>query len=285
MSEQGANQLLKGVLLVIFAEAVLVATGVLIRTVAEALSVAQLVFLRNAFGLLIMLPLVLGAKGISLKTSRINLHLGRALVGVSAMSCLYYGWTHLPLGTAALLKQTAPLFMPLLALWFLKEKIHPILFWSLPIGFIGVALVLNPANAGLQLAVLIGLAGALLGAQAKIFVRKMKDTEPSRRVVFYFSLFASLFSAPFALQGWVALGWFELAGVIGIAALSTLAQLSMTKAYHSAPAGYLGPFTYSSVIIASLVGWLLWDETLATLTIAGMGLIVLGGVMTLKAKA
>ncbi len=285
MSEQGTNQLLKGVLLVIFAEAVLVATGVLIRSVAEALSVAQLVFLRNAFGLLIMLPLVLGVKGISLKTTCIHLHLGRALVGVSAMSCLYYGWTHLPLGTAALLKQTAPLFMPLLALWFLKEKIHPVLFWALPIGFVGVALVLNPANSGLQLAVLIGLAGALLGAQAKIFVRKMKDSEPSRRVVFYFSLFASLFSAPFAIQGWVALGWLELAGVIGIAALSTLAQLSMTKAYHSAPAGYLGPFTYSSVIIASLVGWFLWDETLATLTIVGMGLIVLGGVMTLKAKA
>lgn len=284
MSEQGENQLLKGVLLVIFAEAVLVATGVLIRSVAEALSVAQLVFLRNAFGLLIMLPLVLGVKGISLKTTCIHLHLGRALVGVSAMSCLYYGWTHLPLGTAALLKQTAPLFMPLLALWFLKEKIHPVLFWALPIGFVGVALVLNPANSGLQLAVLIGLAGAVLGAQAKIFVRKMKDSEPSRRVVFYFSLFASLFSAPFAIQGWVALGWLELAGVIGIAALSTLAQLSMTKAYHSAPAGYLGPFTYSSVIIASLVGWFLWDETLATLTIVGMGLIVLGGMMTLKAK-
>lgn len=285
MSEQGTNQLLKGVLLVIFAEAVLVATGVLIRSVAEALSVAQLVFLRNAFGLLIMLPLVLGVKGISLKTTCIHLHLGRALVGVSAMSCLYYGWTHLPLGTAALLKQTAPLFMPLLALWFLKEKIHPVLFWALPIGFVGVALVLNPANSGLQLAVLIGLAGAVLGAQAKIFVRKMKDSEPSRRVVFYFSLFASLFSVPFAIQGWVALGWLELAGVIGIAALSTLAQLSMTKAYHSAPAGYLGPFTYSSVIIASLVGWFLWDETLATLTIVGMGLIVLGGMMTLKAKA
>lgn len=284
MSEQGTNQLLKGVLLVIFAEAVLVATGVLIRSVAEALSVAQLVFLRNAFGLLIMLPLVLGVKGISLKTTCIHLHLGRALVGVSAMSCLYYGWTHLPLGTAALLKQTAPLFMPLLALWFLKEKIHPVLFWALPIGFVGVALILNPANSGLQLAVLIGLAGAVLGAQAKIFVRKMKDSEPSRRVVFYFSLFASLFSAPFAIQGWVALGWLELAGVIGIAALSTLAQLSMTKAYHSAPAGYLGPFTYSSVIIASLVGWFLWDETLATLTIVGMGLIVLGGMMTLKAK-
>ena len=285
MSEQGTNQLLKGVLLVIFAEAVLVATGVLIRSVAEALSVAQLVFLRNAFGLLIMLPLVLGVKGISLKTTCIHLHLGRALVGVSAMSCLYYGWTHLPLGTAALLKQTAPLFMPLLALWFLKEKIHPVLFWALPIGFVGVAIILNPANSGLQLAVLIGLAGAVLGAQAKIFVRKMKDSEPSRRVVFYFSLFASLFSAPFAIQGWVALGWLELAGVIGIAALSTLAQLSMTKAYHSAPAGYLGPFTYSSVIIASLVGWFLWDETLATLTIVGMGLIVLGGMMTLKAKA
>ena len=281
---------MQGVALVIAAEAVLVGTGVLIRILADTLPISQLVFLRNALGLLWMLPLVVGfnrvgSSGISLSTQRIHLHFLRALVGVSAMSCLYYGWTHLPLGTAALLKQAAPLFMPLLALWFLRERISPILKWSLPIGFVGVFLVLNPIHSGFQWAVLIGLIGAVLSALAKIVVRKMKDTEPSRRIVFYFSLFAALLSAPVALNDWRVLSTHEWAGVIAVAALSTLAQLSITRAYHNAPAGYLGPFTYSSVIIATLVGWFLWDETLDTITLMGMVLIVIGGVLTVRSKA
>ncbi|WP_248276898.1 DMT family transporter [Marinobacterium sp. LSUCC0821] len=279
------NQRLKGILLIIFAEAVLVVTGIVIRLLADSLPVAQLVFLRNALGLLIMLPIVFLGKGVSLRTSRIHLHVTRAAVGVSAMACLYYSWTHLPLGTAALLKQTAPLFMPLLALWFLRERISPILIWSLPIGFTGVALVLNPDRESMQWVLLLGLLGALLGGFAKVVIRMMKDTEPSRRVVFYFAFFSSLFSAPLAFQDWMPMGWVELAGVAIIAGLSTIAQLSITRAYHSAPAGYLGPFTYSSVIIASLVGWMIWDETLDWITILGMVLIVFGGVLTVRAKA
>lgn len=281
------NLLLQGVFFVIAAEAILVGTGIIIRILSDHVPISQLVFLRNALGLLWMLPLVmgfkaLGSKGISLRTERIHLHIIRAFIGVSAMSCLYFGWTHLPLGTAALLKQTAPLFMPMLALWFLGEKLNPVLWWSLPIGFVGVAWVLNPTNAGFQWALLVGLLGAVLGALAKIVVRKMKDTEPSRRIVFYFSLFAALLSAPFAVSDWVLLGRVEWLGVLAIAALSTLAQLSMTRAYHSAPAGYLGPFTFSSVIIATLVGWSIWDETLDMITVMGMLLILMGGVMTVK---
>lgn len=279
------DNLLRGVLLVILAEAVLVVTGIIIRTLGENLAVAQIVFLRNALGLLFIVPLTLGFHSVSIKTSRIHLHLMRALVGVSAMSCLYYGWTHLPLGTAALLKQTGPLFMPILALWFLRESIPTMLRWSLPIGFAGVALVLQPSSATLQLAVLIGLLGAVLSAAAKIFVRKMKDTEPSRRIVFYFTLFAALFSFPLAAMEWQWLTLNQWLGVAAIGGLSTLAQLAMTKAYHSAPAGYLGPFTYSSVAIATLLGWMIWDETLDALTLIGMVLILAGGVLTLRGKS
>ncbi len=275
---------LRGVLLVVFAEAVLIITGIIIRTLGESLPVAQIVFLRNALGLLFVLPLAFGFRAVSLKTERIHLHLGRALVGVSAMACLYYGWTHLPLGTAALLKQTGPLFMPLLALWLLGEAVPKVLRWSLPVGFVGVALVLQPSNSSLQWVMLIGLLGAVLGSAAKIFVRKMRDTEPSRRVVFYFSLFAALFSLPLALFDWQWLSFNQWIGVFAIGGLSTLAQLSMTRAYHSAPAAYLGPFTYSSVVMATVLGWMLWDETLDYLTITGMVLILLGGAITLRSK-
>jgi len=145
--------------------------------------------------------------------------------------------------------------------------------------------VLQPSSATIQLAVIAGLFGALLSALAKIYIRKMKATEPSRRIVFYFALFATLISAPFALTEWVPLTWQQWGGVAAIGALSTLAQLAMTRAYHNAPAGYLGPFTYSSVIIATLLGWMIWDESLRALTLMGMALILIGGILTVRAKS
>lgn len=285
MNTKGVERPLLGVSLVIFAEAILVVTGILIRELGTDIAVAQLVFLRNALGLLFMLVLLALQRDISLATNRLGLHFLRALVGVSAMSCLYYGWTHLPLGTAAVLKQTAPLFMPLLGLWMLGESIHPILKWTLPVGFLGVALILQPSDTAIQLALLIGLVGAVLGATAKIAIRKMRDTEPSRRIVLYFALFASVMSAPFAINTWVELELWQWVGVAAISALSTLAQLAMTRAYHNAPAGFLGPFTYSSVLIATLLGWALWNERLDLLTLSGMLLILAGGILTARAKS
>ncbi|HSG02983.1 MAG TPA: DMT family transporter [Marinobacterium sp.] len=285
MTNARVERPLLGVSLIIIAEVVLVFSGILIRELGSDISVLQLIFLRNAIGLVYMLLLVRLRGGISLRTSRIHLHFLRASVGVSAMACLYYGWTHLPLGTAALLKQTAPLFMPILGLWLLRESINPVLRWSLPVGFCGIALVLQPTNAGLQLAAIVGLAGAVLSALAKIYIRMMKETEPSRRIVFYFALFGTLISAPFALPQWTPLNGWQWSGVAAIGALSTLAQLAMTRAYHNAPAGYLGPFTYSSVIIATLLGWWIWDESLRMITLLGMAFILAGGVMTLRAGA
>ena len=276
---------LLGVSLIIFAEAVLVVTGILIRELGGDLGVMQLIFLRNIIGLLYMVVVVRLNGGISLRSSCLHLHFMRASVGVTAMGCLYYGWTHLPLGTAALLKQTAPLFLPILGLWLLRERIAPILRYSLPIGFCGIALVLQPSNASLQLAVIVGLVGAVLSALAKIYIRMMKETEPSRRIVFYFALFGTLLTAPFALLEWSPLTYWLWVGVAAIGALSTLAQLAMTRAYHNAPAGYLGPFTYSSVVIATLLGWLIWDESLRQTTLLGMTLILAGGVLTLRAKS
>lgn len=285
MSNATVERPLLGVSLIIGAEAILVITGILIRQLGADLGVAQLVFLRNIVGLLYMSVLIAIQGNLSLRTSRLHLHFMRAAIGVSAMTCLYYGWTHLPLGTAALLKQTAPLFLPLLGLWMLGERIHPILRISLPIGFSGVALVLQPSSATLQLAVVAGLVGAVLSALAKIYIRMMRQSEPSRRIVFYFALFATLISAPFALTSWSPLTYWQWAGVAAIGGLSTLAQLAMTRAYHNAPAGYLGPFTYTSVIMATLLGWLIWDESLRTLTLLGMALIVIGGVLTVRAKS
>ncbi len=64
------------------------------------------------------------------------------------MTCLFYSWGHLPLAQAALLKQTAPFFMPLIAFWWLGESVPKIVKLAILVGFIGVFLILNPQEGG-----------------------------------------------------------------------------------------------------------------------------------------
>jgi len=65
-----------------------------------------------------------------------------------------------------------------------------------------------------------------------------------------------------------------------VSGFATAGQLLMTRAYGLAPAAQVGPFTYVSVVFASLYGWLFWDELLDMLTIGGAILIAAAGVLT-----
>ncbi|MBS99708.1 MAG: EamA family transporter [Oceanospirillaceae bacterium] len=273
--------LFKAAALIVLSETSLVGAGLIIRVVSEELPVPVIVFMRNLMGLLLLAPLLLRAYG-ELATKNIHLHLMRALVGVSSMACLYYSWSTLPLGQAALLKQTAPFFIPVVAFWWLGEAVPTRVKLALLIGFAGVALILNPQEGSIETGLFVGLLGAALGATAKVTVRRMHLTEPPRRIVFYFSLFGALLSSIPAAMHWVTPNAATLIWLLGLGAASTLAQLLFTRAYAMVPAAQLGPFTYSSVVLAALVGWWLWDEMIAMMTILGMLLVFAGGVLTLN---
>lgn len=277
--------LVQGALLILLSEWALVASGIIIRQLSDHLPTEVLVFLRNSLGLLWMLPWMIRKGRRGLPTQRLHLHLLRALVGVTAMSCLYYAWANLTLAQAALLKQTSPFFVPIIAFFWLQERINAAVRWAILVGFMGVMLILQPGTAAFSLAVVVALMGAALGATAKVCIRAMRSTESPQQIVFYFALFGSLFAAIPAWNSWVMPGATDWLWLLALAAASTLAQLLLSRAYGLAGAGVLGPFTYASIPFAALAGWLIWDESLGWLTLGGMALVVLGGMLTLRGQA
>ncbi len=279
-----ANPLLQGALLILLSEWMLVASGIIIRQLSDSLPTEVLVFLRNSLGLVWLLPWIIRRGRRELPTRRIHLHLTRALVGITAMSCLYYAWANLPLGQAALLKQTSPFFVPLIAFIWLQERIGASVRWAILVGFLGVLLILQPGAGTLEWAVLIALAGAALGAMAKVCIRAMRTTESPQQIVFYFALFGSCFAALPAWLSWHTPQGADWIWLMALAAASTLAQLLLSRAYGLAGAGTLGPFTYASIPFAAFAGWLLWDESLGIWTLAGMGLIIAGGLLALSGR-
>lgn len=273
-----------GAWLILASEFFLVCAGMVIKHLNGAVSTEQTVFFRNLFGLVLLLPWLWRNGVQAVKTDCLHLHFLRALMGVSAMTCMFYAWANLPLAEAALLKQTMPLFVPIVAFFWMSERLSWHNLLALGLGFVGIVLVLNPMQeaATLNLAVLAGLLGAVMGGSTKVSIRRMRSSdEPAHRVVFYFALFASVLSALPAGLAWQPLTWVSLVWLSVLGVFATLAQLLLTVAYGHAPAGQLGAFTYASVIFAALLGWLLWGEALTLLAVLGMAIIIAAGLLVM----
>ena len=148
-----------GALLILASEFFLVCAGMVIKHLNGVVSTEQTVFFRNVFALLLLMPWLWRNGVQAVKTDCLHLHFLRSLLGVTAMSCMFYAWGHLPLAQSALLKQTMPLFVPIVAFFWMRERLSWRNFVAIGLGFAGVLLVLNPFQdaAVFNLAVVLGL--------------------------------------------------------------------------------------------------------------------------------
>lgn len=102
-------------------------------------------------------------------------------------------------------------------------------------------------------------------------------------MVFYFSLIAAITSGVGMLFGTVhSITMPGLFILLGLGSTATLAQLAMTRAYRTGKTLVAGSLSYSTVIFASIFGMILWGEALPLMGWIGMGLIIAGGVLSLK---
>lgn len=275
----------QGAACVLVGELLLALMGAQVKALAPDLGSPMLVFGRNALGLAIILPIMLWRQGPDcLRTSNLRFHVVRGVVGVSSMYCYFFSLGGLALTDAVLLKLTAPFFIPLIALLWLGERTSIWTLATIALGFCGVVVLLQPGQAGMEdvFFVMTGVSGAILGGTSKVAIRRMGTREPSARIVVYFGLVATTVSAPAALLHWQWPTLWQWLGLLSIAASATAAQMLITTAYRIAPAGRIGQFTYSSVVFAALLGWLIWSEPLTLHQAIGCFFIVGAGLLNMR---
>lgn len=274
---------LRGALLVTLAALMFASMGVLIRAASTAADTEQVVFLRNLFGLLFLLPLVM-RRGFaaSLRTQYPGWLLLRSLLGLVAMYCFFYALSQLPLAEAVLLNFTAPLFVPFAAMLILGERVGTAVGVAILIGFLGVLLVLNPSHGVYSMAALIGLASGAFAGLAMVTLRKLSATEPAGRVVLYYGLYCTGISALPALLDWHTPPPLTIVQLAAAGAFATLGQFLLSKGYSYAPAAQVAPFSYSAVVFAAFYGWLFWSELPGWMTLAGTLLIAGAGVLAIR---
>jgi drug/metabolite transporter (DMT)-like permease len=176
------------------------------------------------------------------------------------MSCFFYAIAHIGLSESTLLNATSPLFIGLLSMPILKEKVSTETAFALIIGFIGVVFILKPGTALFTFAALIGLCSGLFIASAKVLVRYMANTEPVLRTVFYFSITTTIYSGILMIWFWQTPNMHDIGMMVLAAICATGGQTLLTYSFTHNEAVSVAPFTYVTVVIATLIGWFGWNE-------------------------
>ncbi|WP_151981260.1 DMT family transporter [Acinetobacter guerrae] len=243
--------------------------GVLIRLASQTVDNASIVFFRNMVGLFIFLPFIF-RQGISFfKTEKLWMHTWRSIVGLTAMYGFFYAIAHLKLSNAMVFTYSSPIFIPLIAWLFLKEKVTHSMLIAAFLGLIGVIFIAKPDQGIFNQLSVIGLSAGFLAAMAFVTVRALTSTEPPERIVFYFCLFGTLLSAIPMFWVWRSYTFKELGLLISAGLLANISQLFMSNAYKLAPAGQIGPVNYIAIVFAGIWGYLFWQELPDTYSLIG----------------
>lgn len=272
------SPLLLGAALALATSLIMSIAAAAIKYTASYVSIEQIVLVQYAVCVAVMLPWLM-RKGIStLKTDKPGLHLIRGLCGWLCFYTYYLALDRIPMVEAALLRNAAPLCVPLLVLLWLGYRMPNRQWLPVLIGFFGIALVLKPQGDNLSLWHLVAFASALTLAGSIVSTRVLTGTEPTNRILFYYFGLSALFSLPLALQHWEPMPLFSIPLMTGIGLSVWVIMWLYTRAYSYAKATVIAPISYFGVLFTGLLGWLFWQQVPDMMAVIGAALIISGGI-------
>lgn len=227
-------------------------------------------------------------KGISIWGNRKDLLFARGAIGALALICVYYSVTTLPLAEATVLQYLHPMFTAVLALFFLKERLHLPTVICILLSFIGLLFIARPgflfgqAESGYPLiSIIAAILGALGSAIAYVIVRKLAQSDDPSVIIFYFPLIALPFSVILLGDQFVLPKSWEWFGLLMVGVFTQVGQIGLTKAMQTETAGRATAFSYLQVIFSVALGWVVFSEFPIMWTWIGGGLILLGALINL----
>ena len=271
---------LRGPLLVVIAVGIFAVMDTIAKYLARSYPVPGVIWARYAANLLILLAF-LAARGDlkRLRTARPGLQVMRGLLLAGASLLYFTSLTVLPLAEAAAIGFVMPLFLALLAVPMLGERMDGARLAAVLVGLLGALVIVRPGATLFTPYALLPVGMALCNALYQILTRQVAGLEhPLTSLVWGAIVGAVLFSfaMPFA---WVTPTdpWhWVLLGIVGL--LASVGHFILIKAYDYASATGLAPFFYTQLVWVMLLGWLVFGDFPDGWSLLGMGIIVAAGI-------
>ncbi len=273
----------RGILSMAGAMACFVANDAVVKLASGSMPTAQLIFVRGAIATLIVLVAAQAAGA----TRRIGEAAAGPVVVRSLAECvatvLYLtALFHLPLANAAAINLSAPLFIVVLAVVFLRERVGLAHWGAVWAGFAGVVLVVQPGLQGFNAYALVCLVAALFQALRDLLTRRIDGDLPAVLVTLSTTVAVTVVAGVLSLfEGWRAFGAREL-GLLALAAAFLMgAYYLIVDAMRHGEMSLVAPFRYTGVLYAIVLGYLVWGDVPNALAWGGIALLVAAGLFVL----
>lgn len=295
-----------GIVLILLGVTAISINDMLIKQLSGGYPLHQMIFFRSGIGIVFSLIFVQFEGGWRiLATRRPGLHLLRGLLVVISNMAFFSAIAVMPLADATALFFVAPLFITLLSIPILGEKVGRLRMSAVAVGFIGVVIMQRPwaSDPGAEIsraAMLLPVIAALAYALMQLMTRKLGVASRASALAIYiqatFLVVASLFwliagdgryaagleseSLVFLLRAWTWPEGSDLWLFLALGLVSAIVGYCLAAAYRLADAATVAPFEYAGLPLAVFWGWLIWDQlpgpevTIGILLILGSGLFV-----------
>ena len=266
----------------------------------------QIIFIRSAIAMLVTLVLVKVEGGFKiLKTRQKKLHALRAISIFFCNMIFFSAIATLSLATATALFFVAPIFITLLSIPLLGEKVGIRRLLAVIFGFFGVFIMMKPNTwSGSDIHPFIyflPVIAAMLYAFMQIMTRKLSKSSKPSALAFYIQvtfmslslIFGLIFgdgkladlssntSMQFIFRGWLIPKGNELPYFLILGFLAAGVGYFMSKAYSTAAAASVAPFEYVLLPLSIFWGWTFFGDIpdlyifIGIIFVVGSGLYVL----------
>ena len=270
------DHVLRGMLAAIAAFFLFSIMAVCAKLLSERHSVIEIAFYRNLIGTLpfLFLIFVLGKREILIIKSRPAAVGFRAVLGAVSLTTTFAAFSIMPMAETTVLLFTASLFIPVLGVFVLGERVGPYRWAAVFIGFAGVVVMASPAGNLNTLGIAIALTASLMHAVLQVVLRYLGKFESPETVTFYFMVIGTLITAlplPFIA---VTPALDEIPLLFGLGLTGAAAQWFLSVAFRNAPAAVVTVFNYTGIVWAMLFGWMIFNDWPAPLVLLGAAIVI-----------
>ena len=253
------NNNLLAIVLKFFSVLFFVMMDVLIKILSDNFPTNEIIFFRCLFGLIPVFFMVLWTKS-SIKTSKINLHIYRAIIASLAMLAFFKSFHVLPLAEVSAISFASIMITTILAIYILKEKVGIRRWVAIFIGFFGILIILRPGSNIFNLYMFLPLLGAAAISLAIIIMKSALKFDTPPTCSFYMHSLVALIMIGTLFFNFNIPTLNQLFLLFCMGFFGGIAQILLTNAYKLSDVSVLSPLDYSSILWAITFGIIFFSD-------------------------
>ncbi len=234
----------------------------------------EITFLRFLFSTITLLPFIMHYGASTLKTSRPIIHFFRGLILFLGITGWTYGLSITQVTTATVVSFMIPIFVLILGMFFLTEKIIWQRWVVTLMAFCGLIITLNPSASDFNPEVLVFVVAAVGFAVLDIINKKFVIKESMISMLFYSAIVTTVLAAPFAYQHWLIPTLEEFILLFTLGGSANLILFFILKAFAVTDATALAPYRYFELVVSALIAYVVFKEIPAEASIWGALIVI-----------